>query len=477
MDLAQAKLFFDSLEGKSVGGWAIDGLYGSGKSAIVLRGTRNNQHGALKVFHPELIERYGRAVQLERIEREKRLLGLNHPNLVKILGGGECSDSGHLYVVMEPIANKNLQQVLHEIPAKNIPKLISQVASAARFLEELGLAHRDIKPENIAISDDYTSATLLDLGVLKPIGFSSITDADYRPFIGTLRYSSPEFLLRNEPDTEAGWRAVTFYQLGAVLHDMLMRKGLYEEFQEPFANLVQVIEDPKTRPEVYGEDSRSVVLCRNCLVKNPNTRLELVKWEDFTSLVEPAEAKAATDVHDRILLRQQFHRAQCQVSVVEENEPAWKVKRALSDASNQLEIRSLAIINRLGCFPLREIRSSNDIETRSIVTQINFEADEAFGLPNSICFKLELTLVDYNGGNSIFKAGALAILVDAPQTANCLASMETLPFIVAPIFQLLDSPKFEAQFMSVLDAAYNVFDAGKKATSDQFISLDLQGID
>jgi len=61
-----------------------------------------------------------------------------------------------------------------------------------------GLAHRDIKPDNIVTSPDYAHATLLDLGVLK-ICLASITDHDQqRSFLGTLRYSPPELLLRKE---------------------------------------------------------------------------------------------------------------------------------------------------------------------------------------------------------------------------------------------------------------------------------------
>jgi serine/threonine protein kinase len=71
---------------------------------------------------------------------------------------------------MERIPYGNLHEKLAEIPLISVPKIISQIASAARFLENRGLAHRDIKPENIALSDDFTRAILLDPGVLLLIG-------------------------------------------------------------------------------------------------------------------------------------------------------------------------------------------------------------------------------------------------------------------------------------------------------------------
>ena len=54
---------------------------------------------------------------------------------------------------------------------------------------------------------------------------SELTDVPHDPksryFLGTLRYASPEFLLRREQDSPDGWRAVTTYQIGTVLYEMI----------------------------------------------------------------------------------------------------------------------------------------------------------------------------------------------------------------------------------------------------------------
>lgn len=470
MDSAQAKIFAQSLEKAVIAGWAIEGVYGSGKSAVVFRATKEGTTGALKIFHPELVERYGRHVQLERVQRETNLVGAHHPNLVRILDGGACSQTGHLFVVMEPLADKNLQEALHEIPSENIASIIAQLASAARFLEDRGLAHRDIKPENIAISADFSKATLLDLGVLKPIGISNLTDVDQRAFIGTLRYSSPEFLLRKEPDTIEGWRAVTFYQLGAVLHDLLMRKGLYAEYENPFASLVQAIENPSINPEIYGSDARSVALCRNCLLKNPATRLELVKWEDFAALSVPPAVESPAEARERIRKRQQFHKAQLQSKSIESNESAWVVRQSMLDASNRLEMRCLAIINGLDCFPLRETRSNIDYANRACVTRIEFEADKDLGLDNCLWIEVELQLADYNGGSHVFHALSAAALVAGPEEMP-----KRSRFHSGQLSALLDSQELESQFTSALEAAYAAQDIGLAASPGKPIPLDLQG--
>ena len=40
MDSGQANLFRDSLQGKTIGGWQVNGFYGNGKSAVVLPAVR-----------------------------------------------------------------------------------------------------------------------------------------------------------------------------------------------------------------------------------------------------------------------------------------------------------------------------------------------------------------------------------------------------------------------------------------------------
>ncbi len=118
--------------------------------------------------------------------------------------------------------------------------------------------------------------------MLRPIGSSSLTDADeLKAFIGTLQYSSPEFLLRTEKDTIEGWRAVTFYQIGAVLHDLVMRKSLFQEFKEPFARLVNAIQHEVPQIKSDSVSSELENLAGRCLLKDPELRLKFVSWADF----------------------------------------------------------------------------------------------------------------------------------------------------------------------------------------------------
>jgi serine/threonine protein kinase len=267
------------LKGRKIAEWMIGDLIDYGKSALILDASKGNDSCILKVFDPEIVERYGEEVQRERVTRERALVGKSHPNLVPILDAGE--DAGFFYVAMEKVPGKPLSKRLSEVPRNQIWSLIGQVAAAAEFLEVLGFAHRDIKPDNILVTDDFTRAVLLDLGVLKPFAGKAVTDLEKMPFIGTLQYSSPEFLKRREDPTVEGWRALTFYQLGAVLHDMIMKKRIFSEHEEPFARLVDAVTYVNSEIAAADVAPHLVSLAKTCLSKKPEHRLAYVKWDDF----------------------------------------------------------------------------------------------------------------------------------------------------------------------------------------------------
>ena len=54
----------------------------------MFEGEKDGQRCALKIFDPEVVEGFGKATQLGRIERERSLIGEHHPHLGQIFGGG-----------------------------------------------------------------------------------------------------------------------------------------------------------------------------------------------------------------------------------------------------------------------------------------------------------------------------------------------------------------------------------------------------
>lgn len=289
MDKSKALALLERLRGHQLGGWEIIDFIDNGKSGAVYRAIRESQFAAVKIYDDELITRFGDKALLERMQRERCLIGHDHPNIVKMYDWGRDDGLGHHYLVMELVEGQSLANLIPDFPVAAVPELMEQLASAAEFLESKGLAHRDIKPANIVVSPDYSRLVLLDLGVLRPVGQAGLTDYGGKSlFVGTNQYASPEFAMRREEDSITGWRAVTFYQIGAVLHDMLMQTPLFEEYTGVEAQLAEAVQTEVPQIRSATAPPYLVAVAQNCLVKSPEARLRLVSWENFRTPKERA---------------------------------------------------------------------------------------------------------------------------------------------------------------------------------------------
>ena len=112
-----------------------------------------NRMVAIKILHPKLANRKDLT---SRFRREARAMSqLTHPNTVKVFVYGELEDDGSLYIVMEMLEGKNLNQAVRKdgpIPTERAIPILIQVCGALQEAHELGIVHRDLKPENIFLS-------------------------------------------------------------------------------------------------------------------------------------------------------------------------------------------------------------------------------------------------------------------------------------------------------------------------------------
>jgi eukaryotic-like serine/threonine-protein kinase len=363
MDKVRAKRIAAELKGLSVSGWTIGEYIDNGASAVVLTAERGGQTAALKLMDPELIERYGEEHQLARIRRERVLVDHDEPHLVKIFDGGQCENTGYLFVAMELLTQPKLTALVASFPRERIGPIIQQIAHAARFLEARGLAHRDIKPDNISITRDCETAILLDLGVLLPVAQAAARDAGSGDeFLGTTRYSPPEYVMREEDGSPEGWRAVTFYQLGGVLHDLIMRRQLFDGIGPPPARLIDAVRT--MRPTIDAQDvpAHLITLARSCLQKDWRLRLELVHWDHFGDrLVPPGAGDAKTRIRQRLALADS---ASSPVSAV----PAPSRRRLLNDLGGSLASVVRETCVQAGTFPPIEVRSLGDGDDDRLVS-------------------------------------------------------------------------------------------------------------
>ena len=393
MNRERAKQMWKELKGKNVGGWRVIRYVNSGKSAVVFEAVKGGKRGALKVFDRELISRAGKNKQMERIARELDLKGKHHTNLIDIIDGGYCKDTNNIYVVMKFLPVPNLSQTLATIPRDRIQAFISGVASAAQFLETLLLAHRDIKPENIAVTETF-KPILLDLGVITPIGRGKSVDyEEAKHFLGTLQYSSPEYLFRREEDSIEGWRALTFYQLGAVLHDLIMRKPLFEQYKDPFSQLVLAVKDVVPEVKAADVDNDLCRLARNCLVKDWKIRLQIVSWEDFHAAGK--RPVSLNDIKKRIHARQLAARSK-QASSLTKEKQALKAEQKVSEVLSTVQemIRSECVQNRKAFPRIRICEIAHETSDRGGFAVI-LESSEDHALSKQMTIFVNVTLLDY----------------------------------------------------------------------------------
>lgn len=286
-----------SLVGREVQGWTLWEVLGKGADGIVYMGERAGEQVAVKVFFPEQLDRYGFEQQQQRLELQLQLKGKkHHPNLVEIFDGGVDAELKTLYLVMEYVPGNSLDKILEKLPSEAIAPLVKQLADAAQFLEDRDLVHRDIKPANIVISNDFKTLTLLDLGVVlrPPDAMDDRISGD--EFVASVRYSPREFVWRDELGTDRdAWRAVTFYQIGATLHDMIMRYPIFRGRDKPPARLYEAVK--LHPPEISSAECQAwlVKLAEACLIKSWRERLKHLDWASFAG---PAPAGDRSQLRD-----------------------------------------------------------------------------------------------------------------------------------------------------------------------------------
>jgi eukaryotic-like serine/threonine-protein kinase len=185
-----------------------------------------NRMVAVKILHAKLKNRKD---LVSRFRREARAMShLTHPNTVKVMMYGEL-DGGELYIVMEYLEGKNLNQVVRrEGPMaveRAIPVLL-QVCGALQEAHELGIVHRDLKPENVFLT---TSAGMTDFAKVLDFGLAKVTERELRPgsimltqegmVFGTPEFMSPEQAQGIELD-----RRSDIYSLAIILYEALTGK-------------------------------------------------------------------------------------------------------------------------------------------------------------------------------------------------------------------------------------------------------------
>lgn len=182
---------------------------------------------AIKILHPKLA---GRKDLTSRFRREARAMSqLSHPNTVRVFMYGELEEDGSLYIVMEMLEGKNLNQVVRRggpmPPERAIPILV-QVCGALQEAHEMGIVHRDLKPENIFLCNQ---GGLVDFPKVLDFGLAKVTEQQMQPGSMILTqegmvFGTPEFMSPEQAQGRTLDARSDIYSLAVILYEVLTGK-------------------------------------------------------------------------------------------------------------------------------------------------------------------------------------------------------------------------------------------------------------
>jgi serine/threonine-protein kinase len=186
-----------------------------------------NRQVAIKILHPKLA---GRKDLTSRFRREARAMSqLTHPNTVKVFMYGELEEDGSLYIVMELLEGRNLNQTVRKegpVSTERAIPILVQVCGALHEAHEMGIVHRDLKPENIFLC---SQGGLKDFPKVLDFGLAKVTERQMRPGSVILTqegmvFGTPEFMSPEQAQGKTLDARSDIYSLAVILYEVLTGK-------------------------------------------------------------------------------------------------------------------------------------------------------------------------------------------------------------------------------------------------------------
>lgn len=210
----------DVLDGR----YRIESVLGEGGFAAVFKATdaKTGKAFAVKVLDPLMSRReeFRKRFFLEVSNSSK----LNHINTIHVSDQGE-TDTGCLYLVMELLEGKSLDELLEDrgpMPPKLVHSVAVQTLRSLREAHQLNILHRDIKPANIFLVSNATDGEdvfvkVVDFGIAK----SMDTENDAALTSTGQVMCSPHYVAPERVVNHDTYPSSDIYSLGISMIEML----------------------------------------------------------------------------------------------------------------------------------------------------------------------------------------------------------------------------------------------------------------
>jgi len=263
--------------GDTIDRYRLEKLVGTGGMGTVYRASRADgefrKRVAIKLLRPGMDS----GEILSRFRHERQVLAsLEHPNIARLLDGGE-TDDGRPFLVMEFVDGVPIDRYCEErsLTVHQRLEVFRTVCDAVHHAHQNLVVHRDLKPGNILV-DEHGQVKLLDFGIAKVLDAGAdLTRTEDRRL--TPQFASPEQIM-NRPITTAS----DVYSLGVNLYALLSGQLPYIVESSSNRDLEEMIvetEPPKPSTLVSTGDQTAKRLARQLAGDLDNIVLKALRKE------------------------------------------------------------------------------------------------------------------------------------------------------------------------------------------------------
>jgi non-specific serine/threonine protein kinase/serine/threonine-protein kinase len=200
----------------------------------------------------------GGDVLRRRFRTEMQILAdLNHPNIARLLDGGETID--HVpYLVMEYVEGRSINEYCaeHDLTTEQRLELFTTVCAAVQYAHQHLVVHRDIKPGNILVTNEGVPK-LVDFGIAKLLerGAETMSPAT----VTAMHFMTPEYASPEQVRGVSVTTATDVYSLGVVLYELLSGRPPYRlDNRMPHEIAKVILEQDPERPSASINTRRKV---------------------------------------------------------------------------------------------------------------------------------------------------------------------------------------------------------------------------